>query len=530
MSRILSTTIQLGVFILLTLLVETPTFADSMKSSTTLVRNTDTNKWLPLLNEANSLIQQRQIKKALNTTKLADSLYRLEHHSPLSDIQAALAICYRDNGNLPQAIIHYQIAIDCAPDSLSRINMIFNMAEISLIAGDTLGVAYHIKECRAFIHRLEGHERQGYFLNVLGNYLNALHYPLREVQTTYLKSVEASRRAGEFETAGFACEGLVQLYLETSQNDSCLLWLDSVIHYQYRANTPLGLSSAYLCVGRVKNSMGDFQEAFKAYSEALPHVREADYTPFLKDNLQQLSNLANQIGNHELGYKYLNEYQALIDSIEEAEWKNHLSDLHFQYEYPHIHKKLEQVEYRKSQLTWFLYLSIFFFIGGAVALSLLILRRTNKNKLQANANSDKLQPECKPDRIISCEKIQLWEYLQTAMSEQHIFTDPDLTLTTLAQKLNTNRSTLSEVINAQSGKSFNHYINDFRVAWSCKLLKDPNKAHLSIEGISLDSGFKTRSSFYSAFSAVYNISPAKYRKDNLLEVVQIDPCGQQPLS
>lgn len=476
--------------------------------------------WEQALEASRMNIHNRDIIEAKRMAQIADSLYRIEKQKPLSAAQAAWAICLRDQGNLPQAITHYQLAIDYAPDTLTRINMILNIAELCFQAGDTLGIEYRLNESLDYITHLNGHEMEGYFLNMLANNFKILNHSPQELRSLYRKSIAASERFDRYETAGFACEGLVNVYLGQMKLDSCLLWLDSVFYYQQKANTPLGLSCAYLTEGNVKRAMNDFAGAYRSHLQALPYVQKAQYAPFLKDNLFQLSQLAEKNGMIKESYQYLKAYQHLVDSIEEENWKIHLSDLQFQYQYRDVHQVLEETRNRTNR-------SKLVAIGLSLLFTLLIVLTLKfRRRKQKNPTKPCVETNLKPDRCISAEKIELWESLELAMKDQKVFTDNELTLGSLSHQLQTNRTTLSEIINAQSGKSFNHYINEYRVAFACQLLADPAKAHLSIEGISIESGFKNRSSFYAAFNAVYGVTPSKYRKDNLLEVVQMDTNGQ----
>jgi AraC-like DNA-binding protein len=45
-------------------------------------------------------------------------------------------------------------------------------------------------------------------------------------------------------------------------------------------------------------------------------------------------------------------------------------------------------------------------------------------------------------------------------------------------------------------------------------INDEHKS-MSIEGIAMQSGFKTKSSFYSAFKSVYNMTPTEWIAKNL---------------
>ncbi len=61
-----------------------------------------------------------------------------------------------------------------------------------------------------------------------------------------------------------------------------------------------------------------------------------------------------------------------------------------------------------------------------------------------------------------------------------------------------------------TNKTFTNFVNEFRVAYACKLL---SREHLSISQVSLESGFNNFSHFNKQFRAITGKSPSDYRKE-----------------
>ena len=96
--------------------------------------------------------------------------------------------------------------------------------------------------------------------------------------------------------------------------------------------------------------------------------------------------------------------------------------------------------------------------------------------------------------------------------EEKVFLDPTLSLETLAKKLNTDRYSLSQVINQEFHKNFYEFINDYRIN-ECLAYIDENPHQIdSITDIIYASGFNNKVSFYNAFKKRKNITPAQYIK------------------
>ncbi|MDP9955453.1 AraC-like DNA-binding protein [Epilithonimonas hungarica] len=94
-------------------------------------------------------------------------------------------------------------------------------------------------------------------------------------------------------------------------------------------------------------------------------------------------------------------------------------------------------------------------------------------------------------------------------TEDYIKTD--LSLQSLAKKLETNTKYLSETINTHKQKNFNAYINELRINYIINKLKDkPIYRSYKIKYLAEESGFSTHSAFTAVFKTVTGMSPANY--------------------
>ncbi|MGA0242259.1 MAG: helix-turn-helix domain-containing protein [Candidatus Marinamargulisbacteria bacterium] len=99
--------------------------------------------------------------------------------------------------------------------------------------------------------------------------------------------------------------------------------------------------------------------------------------------------------------------------------------------------------------------------------------------------------------------------LNYVMSVDRAYIDPNLCLSTLAEKVRLTGHQLSELINHELGKNFNAYVMAFRVDAAIKKLK--NEPHKTILAIALSVGFNSQSAFYNAFKKVTGKAPSHYR-------------------
>ena len=101
--------------------------------------------------------------------------------------------------------------------------------------------------------------------------------------------------------------------------------------------------------------------------------------------------------------------------------------------------------------------------------------------------------------------------LDAKMAESRAYLDPDLSLPKAAALMQTTTQRLSQYLNSQRGVNFRAYVNSLRIAEAKRLLRDPAEARTSIEAIAQLVGFRSRSSFYTAFQTQAGMSPQDYR-------------------
>ncbi len=104
----------------------------------------------------------------------------------------------------------------------------------------------------------------------------------------------------------------------------------------------------------------------------------------------------------------------------------------------------------------------------------------------------------------------LEQKIQYALVEDEIFLDPEITLTKLADQLNTNTSYLSKAINTGFHKNFNSLINEYRIKKVIAYMEDNIDTPFTIESLGKDAGFKSRSAFHNAFKKHTGLTPSFY--------------------
>lgn len=114
-----------------------------------------------------------------------------------------------------------------------------------------------------------------------------------------------------------------------------------------------------------------------------------------------------------------------------------------------------------------------------------------------------------------------------ALTTDKVYQEPELTLTGLARRLQTNASVLSKIANKGFGVSFNDLINRYRVEAVKKALREGEHLRQTLLGIALDCGFNSKTTFNRVFKKHTGVSPKEYIHQ--LEVLnkQKSPAGSE---
>jgi len=103
--------------------------------------------------------------------------------------------------------------------------------------------------------------------------------------------------------------------------------------------------------------------------------------------------------------------------------------------------------------------------------------------------------------------------VKRAMEANKYYQDPELSLTSLAEKLKLSPHDLSKVINTVLKRSFNDFINEYRVTEVDRKMQDPAYDNITMLGIAYEAGFNSQSSFNRSFKQLTGKSPTEYKNE-----------------
>jgi AraC-like DNA-binding protein len=102
------------------------------------------------------------------------------------------------------------------------------------------------------------------------------------------------------------------------------------------------------------------------------------------------------------------------------------------------------------------------------------------------------------------------EVLNKVMHQDRIYLNPELTLSDVVKATGIPQKTISAVLNQYAGKSFNEFVNEFRVNAVKSLLVESGNGHLTITGIAFECGFNSQPTFQRTFKQFTGVSPTEF--------------------
>ncbi|HEY4875420.1 MAG TPA: helix-turn-helix transcriptional regulator, partial [Puia sp.] len=105
--------------------------------------------------------------------------------------------------------------------------------------------------------------------------------------------------------------------------------------------------------------------------------------------------------------------------------------------------------------------------------------------------------------------------LTKAMKKDKLYLNPNLTLAFVSENTGVAQKTISAVLNQHLHKSFNEFINEFRVEAFKEKIQVADMNQFTIAGIALECGFNSQATFQRTFKQIAGMSPSEFRNSTL---------------
>ena len=114
------------------------------------------------------------------------------------------------------------------------------------------------------------------------------------------------------------------------------------------------------------------------------------------------------------------------------------------------------------------------------------------------------------EAVIPNDKMQqIANKLSSAMAEKELYRDEDFSLYSLSTKVSVSENHISETLSQFMKTNFFQFVNSYRVEEAKKLLTNTD---MLVSSIAYEVGFKSKSTFNSAFKKIVGATPTAYKK------------------
>jgi len=127
--------------------------------------------------------------------------------------------------------------------------------------------------------------------------------------------------------------------------------------------------------------------------------------------------------------------------------------------------------------------------------------------------SQKVQDSNEKTPVLLTEENAYFKKLESLLINDRIYLDNTLDRLKVAEKLGISPSYISQLVNKITGENFSTYINRYRVEAVKIMITNKEFDNYSLLAIGLESGFSSKTTFYTAFKKLTGMTPNVYRKE-----------------
>lgn len=347
----------------------------------------------------------------------------------------------------------------------------------------------------------------------------------------YLEKMnEASSRSNGI---AFYCQ-MADTYISESQEDSAAAYLDRAVRKfemnskkHPNASLPRYFMSTYSAYASLLQQKGKIQQAAEVFRfiEPLMAIPVAESARLKK----QIDALERYISfcRYTKQYKKAADLLVFRDSIQKKyyedkvtrdtkNWTERFEIQELTYKYEEQEKEIEYTK-RITAISWTV---VFFLVTIAIGCLLMYHYLKKQNKQLRKKVLELItppQPAAPPNkREPLTPQEQLYKSACKLVKNQKLFLDSALTLDKLAEKLSTNRTSLSKAINVHAERNFNQWINKARIDYALTRIDSVKKLGTLYKEV----GFLSQNTFINSFKDNVGCTPSEYLKAHRSDVVQ----------
>lgn len=153
-----------------------------------------------------------------------------------------------------------------------------------------------------------------------------------------------------------------------------------------------------------------------------------------------------------------------------------------------------------------------YYLNLIVITTLVFLRFTSLTKVVSVSETAQLDPlEDKVDQVRVVDE-SFATKLEQVIVRDRFYADPDISLESLAAKMNMPPKKVTLLIKDKYQLNFYEFVNGYRINEAKRLLTDTGKVQKTIMDIYLDVGFNSKSVFNTYFKRSVGVTPSRFRE------------------
>ena len=143
--------------------------------------------------------------------------------------------------------------------------------------------------------------------------------------------------------------------------------------------------------------------------------------------------------------------------------------------------------------------------------------RAKDHVLKLQVETESLRENIKDTKDMTDDELRAW--IEVQVMESRMFCDPELDVKAMAQKLGLTQKKIKQLLkDSTKYDRLYDYLTEKRVLYVSELIKEnPN---WSMEAVSKEAGFVSRTTFQTEFKKHIGVTPAQYRQHTQTEVVR----------
>ncbi len=467
-----------------------------------------------------------------------------------------IGLAYGALGITDSAMICYQEAIKLEEESNNKLgvarglqnmgNLYANLNENSQAADYYLRATKLYEEVENYVGAMDAEQNRGVMLNRMGEYDEAIR-----LYTDLEKKAKAHGMERMFASV---YNNLGYSYSKKGDSAKSLEVLLKSLAIKEANKDTVGMIVTYNSLAAINERMGRYAEGENYARLALTYLERTVNLQVRSEVLQNLTVFAIHADRSKEAISYLKEQNELRDSIFTKEKMAAIHELNLKYETEKKEQELQLAQQTiKTHRQYHLFLLTISLITVALLVMFHVFRRKQRLTQQellrkseaaaraklkmmehfrvveplslktiaeerenGNGNGNGDSEDVSNGNSLTAEKVEAIVALIDEQFKKHkIYLEKDLSVGALAEKIGTNRTYVSNVLNQALDTNFSSLLSLYRIEEAKNLLSkqvNGDSTNLNLDMIADKCGFNSVSSFHNNFKRETGMTPGQFRK------------------